>query len=157
MEKQDFNVVEKDSSNVKKPIKKFAQSFKSVVPTYQLDEKTHKLVETGFRDIQKEIDSYADCALNKMLDKFLNVEDKISEQFNVVDTDEVVETANNFDLADLGEALEVAEIYREKYGLPLSSTPHEIFAYIKQKEKDVNSKIENLKLKNEKGEIYNNA
>lgn len=156
METKDFEIVKKDCSTNEKVVKPFTQKFRSVYPTYELDKKINKLVETGTRDVQKEINSHRECALDLMLDKFLDREKEFKQQYDVVDGDGVVEyKSSTLDLAELGDALELADIYREKYGLPLSSTPQEVFSYVKQKELEINAKIKSLQEK--ESEVMDNA
>lgn len=105
----------------------FSQSFSSVVKTYQLTAKGDRIVENGFKDVQKEIDSFKECALDHMLDKFL---DPIKNQ-NVQLVDGVAEVAH-VDLIDLSDMAQQKETLAVKYGLSKDCSLNDIYFAIKK-------------------------
>lgn len=106
---------------------KYSQSFTSLVPTFILDSKSDCLVETGYKDIQKEIDSHQDCALDNMLEKFL---DPIQNS-NIQYVDGITEVAN-IDLIDLADMSNDKEELAVKYGLNKDASLNDIYEAIKK-------------------------
>ena len=105
---------------------KYSQSFTSLVPTFILDSKSDCLVETGYKDIQKEIDSHQECALDIMLDKFL---DPIKNA-NIQYVEGITEVAN-IDLIDLADMSNNKEELAVRYGLNKDASLNDIYEAIK--------------------------
>lgn len=94
------------------------ETFKSVVPEYQLDEKKNVLIVTGTIDLQELIQSSADCALKAILDKFGGI---IPEAFQKPtppiqeESDEVNVIQIKSDIDKLNDILDFQEGLRERY------------------------------------------
>lgn len=128
-----------------------SQSFTPYQDQYVLDPATNELVKLEVqRNVQKYIESFADCALECVMDKFLNVQS--------VDNDNIIETYNQrrVDLADLGAFMELAEEYREKYEMPLTASVSEIYARIDKESQDLKLQLGEKMKQNLKLEITNN-
>lgn len=150
----------------KKPV--YQQTFDYLVTDYEWDGIRECLVEKPVkRDLFEEIQSNKDCALDVILDKFGGyppVQDGKIPITGIVDLDEC-ERGN--DLLKMASLIDTAEMYREKYNLPLSMSVSEIYDAIdklavEMKEFYDNSLTENVKeksvekveeKKNEKKEI----
>lgn len=143
-EKNGYAIITKTLRLSKKNGASFSQSFKSVVPTYALDEKNHILVETGFKDLVKEINSYADCALDKMLDKFLESSFEFQNQYEIHDDGSVRDLTFNNDLASLGDVYEQVDLLKEKYGLDVNMSINDVYKFIEMKKAQIKQKIESL-------------
>lgn len=95
-----------------------AQSFDKVVPEYQLDEKTNSLVMVGTKDLQEIVQSSADCALKKVLDKFGGIvpDGYMQPSVNVVgESDDVNVVDLKEDLDYYQEVLDFQEDLRQRY------------------------------------------
>ena len=150
----------------KKPV--YQQTFDYLVSDYEWDGVRECLVEKPVkRDLFEEIQSNKDCALDIILDKFGGyppVQDGKVPIHGIVDLDE---TERRNDLLKMASLIDTAEMYREKYNLPLSMSVSEIYDAIdklsvEMKEFFDNSLTENVKeksvenvevKKNEKKEI----
>lgn len=121
------------------------QQFSEEVPDYVLNPDTNELEELSIpKNVQKYIDSYIDCALERILERAMPSED--SQQ-----TDPVEEyTGAVQDLALLGEAMEQAEFYREKFGLSNYATIAEIYGRVDEQAKLLKQQIaeKNKEVKN---------
>lgn len=97
------------------------ETFKSVVPEYQLDEKKNVLIVTGTIDLQELIQSSADCALKAILDKFGGI---VPEAFQTPtppikeDSDKVNVFQIKSDIEQLNDVLDFQEDLRERYKFP---------------------------------------
>lgn len=99
-----------------------AQKFDYIRPEYKLDCSKDILVKTGDINVYELIQSNADCALDKVLDKFL-MRDNIDNHVVQLVDDKPYECANiNLDLSDLGSAYEKMDSLREKYNVPANYT-----------------------------------
>lgn len=150
----------------KKPV--YQQTFDYLVTDYEWDGIRECLVEKPVkRDLFEEIQSNKDCALDVILDKFGGyppVQDGRVPVEGIVDLDEC-ERGN--DLLKMASLIDTAEMYRDKYNLPLSMSVSDIYDAIdklavEMKEFYDNSLTENVKekpvekveeKKNEKKEI----
>lgn len=101
---------------------KYAQSFKRVVPVYDLDEKNNSLVVVGTKDLQELINSYRDCGLDVILEKYGVLPETLLPK-----TPRDV-SSDVFDASDLRDDLEVLcdysaelDFLRERYQMPLAS------------------------------------
>lgn len=99
--------------------------FSDYVPDYILNSSTNELEEAPKqKNIQAYIDSFLTTSLQASLEKFLpkvqSVVDDVADSY-----DKSVQ-----DLALLGETMEVAEEYREKYGLSDNATISDIYSRV---------------------------
>lgn len=101
---------------------KYAQSFKRVVPVYDLDEKNNSLVVVGTKDLQELINSYRDCGLDVILEKYGVLPETLLPK-----TPRDV-SSDVFDASDLRDDLELLCDYsssldelRNTYGMPFAS------------------------------------
>ena len=86
----------------------------------EYDEENDTLVVVGRINCQERIQSSADCALNKILDKYLpeQIVQSLKDKNPIgVDNEHVFERAPAPDLADLGAEYERLEELKEKYNL----------------------------------------
>lgn len=115
----------------KKPV--YQQTFDYLVTDYEWDGVRECLVEKPVkRDLFEEIQSNKDCALDVILDKFGGyppVQDGKVPIQGIVDLDE---TERGNDLLKMASLIDTAEMYREKYNLPLSMSVSEIYAAIEK-------------------------
>ena len=143
----------------KKPV--YQQTFDYLVTDYEWDGVRECLVEKPVkRDLFEEIQSNKDCALDIILDKFGGyppVQDGKVPIEGIVDLD-VTERGN--DLLKMASLIDTAEMYREKYNLPLSMSVSEIYAAIEKTAAEVKEIVDKdlsiVKVeekKNEKKEI----
>lgn len=135
----------------KKPV--YQQTFDYLVTDYEWDGVRECLVEKPVkRDLFEEIQSNKDCALDVILDKFGGyppIQDGKVPIEGIVDFDE---TERGNDLLKMASLIDTAEMYREKYNLPLSMSVSEIYDAIdklavEMKEFYDNSLTENVKEK----------
>lgn len=106
----------------------YQQTFDYEVPDYEWDGVRENLVEKSTkRNLVEEINSYKDCRLDSVLDKFLNPDTNIdmSSVESIVDLDEC-----NQDLLRMGELIALADDYRERYNLPLSMSVSDVYSFI---------------------------
>ncbi|QRV61634.1 hypothetical protein [Gokushovirinae sp.] len=126
----------------KKPV--YQQKFDYLVTDYEWDGIRECLVEKPVkRDLFEEIQSNKDCALDVILDKFGGyppVQDGRVPVQGIVDLDEV-ERGN--DLLIMARFIDTAEMYREKYNLPLSMSVSEIYEAIENTFAEVKEIVDN--------------
>lgn len=139
-----YNVTEKaddKTGEVKTEVLRASQSFNKLVPIYRLNKVTGELENTGeFVDIQEQIDSFKETALNSMLERFMPQV--------VDDTADLTQVDNDLDF--LAESFDIAEEYRERFNLPDKMSHKEIFAHMK----DYSVKLsEKLNVKNGGNEV----
>lgn len=115
----------------KKPV--YQQTFDYLVTDYEWDGVRECLVEKPVkRDLFEEIQSNKDCALDIILDKFGGyppIQDGKVPIQGIVDLDE---SERGNDLLKMASLIDTAEMYREKYNLPLSMSVSEIYAAIEK-------------------------
>lgn len=115
----------------KKPV--YQQTFDYLVTDYEWDGVRECLVEKLVkRDLFEEIQSNKDCALDVILDKFGGyppIQDGKVPIEGIVDLDE---TERGNDLLKMASLIDTAEMYREKYNLPLSMSVSEIYDAIEK-------------------------
>lgn len=114
----------------------FKQSFTPEVDDYILDPVTNELEKKPIpKNVQAYIDSYLECALDRTLERFLP---KVVEEKN----DTYADYTNRCDdLAALGEAMELAEKYRDQFRLPDNATMATIFATVDKSAKELKEKL----------------
>ena len=111
----------------------YQQTFDYLVTDYEWDGVRECLVEKSVkRDLFEEIQSNKECALDVILDKFGGyppVQDGKVPVEGIVDLDE---TERGNDLLKMASLIDTAEMYREKYNLPLSMSVSEIYEAIER-------------------------
>lgn len=119
----------------KKNREDYQQTFSEFVKDYFLDEETGELVEKESpRNVQEEIDSYKDVALNVQLAKLLPDPDQKQGEF-----DEYYQARGDLDdIVRMNQTL--AEI-REAYGLSEDANMEDIRKYIDKVVSDLKKKI----------------
>lgn len=112
------------------------QEFSDYVDSYVLNPETNVLekLETQ-KNIQAVIQSYADIAVEKALERFLPSQVD-TESDPIANYEDSVR-----DLAVLGEAMETAEYYRDEFGLPDSYSIAQIYAEVDKKAQAYKSAI----------------
>lgn len=134
----------------------YQQTFDYLVTDYEWDGVRECLVEKPVkRDLFEEIQSNKDCALDIILDKFGGyppVQDGRIPVQGIVDLDE---SERGNDLLKMASLIDTAEMYREKYNLPLSMSVSEIYAAIEKTAAEV-KEIVDKDLSIEKVEEKNN-
>lgn len=122
----------------------YQQTFDYLVTDYEWDGVRECLVEKPVkRDLFEEIQSNKDCALDAILDKFGGyppVQDGKVPIQGVVDLDE---TERGNDLLKMASLIDTAEMYREKYNLPLSMSVSEIYDAIEKTAVEVKEIVDN--------------
>lgn len=120
-------------SKVKKPT---SQSFSDYKDDYILNPATNELEKTEIpKNIQAYIDSFVECALDRALQRFLPdnvVEDKVS----YADYTQKID-----DLSIIGQSMELAESYRDKYNLPDNYSFAQIYEFVDKQASEIKSKI----------------
>ena len=140
----------------------YQQTFDYLVTDYEWDGIRECLVEKPVkRDLFEEIQSNKDCALDVILDKFGGyppVQDGRVPVQGIVDLDET-ETCN--DLLRMASLIDTAEMYREKYNLPLSMSVSEIYDAIDKLSVEVkeffDKELSNDKVEEKKNEKKENV
>lgn len=117
-----------------------------------------KLVKIGQVNCQEAIQSYEDCALDKILDKYLDQRGNLPDfpKLEQVESDVVLERKEP-DLADLGAEYERIEKLKEKYGLDDSLGYDDVIKELQSRKvkvgsliNEVNNNLIKEKKKNEK-------
>ena len=125
-----------------KPV--YQQTFDYLFTDYEWDGVRECLVEKPVkRDLFEEIQSNKDCALDVILDKFGGyppVQDGRVPVQGIVDLDD---TERGNDLLKMASLIDTAEMYREKYNLPLSMSVSEIYAAIERTAVEVKEIVDN--------------
>lgn len=130
----------------------YTQSFNSKEPEYKLSKDGLSLEVVGEIDVQEKIQSFSSCALDKILDKFLDVSNYVNPNAKI--TDEVFNyTDLKADLVYLGELYDKAEFYKEQFDLPLEYSANEVYKWLNSKSQELGFNIE--KLLKEKGVMNN--
>lgn len=131
-----------------------AQTFDYIRPEYKLDSSKDVLVKVGDINVYELIQSNADCALDKILDKFLMRDNIDNHVIQLVD-DKPYECANiNVDLSDLGSAYEKMDALRVKYNVPANYTSFsDIVNYLQSIKNEVDKRA--IQLEQEKAQKEN--
>lgn len=113
--------------------------FSEYKDEYILNPSTNELEKLPTKvNIQQKIESYLDCALERALERLMP---------NVVgESEEVGENYQNSlqDLASLGEAMEVAEEWRDKLGLPDTFSMAQIYEAVDKQSKSLKAKLDSF-------------
>jgi hypothetical protein len=130
------------------------QTFDYIRPEYKLDSSKDILVKVGDINVYELIQSNADCALDKILDKFLMRDNIDNHVIQLVD-DKPYECANiNVDLSDLGSAYEKMDALRDKYNIPANySSFGDIVNYLQSIKNEVDKRA--IQLEQEKSQKEN--
>ena len=129
------------------PVKQFSEYEDEFQLCEDPDSKDYlKLVKVGQVNCQEAIQSYEDCALNKILDKYLDQRGNLPD-FPVLEKDDsgVVYERKEPDLADLGAEYERMEKLKEKYGLDDSLGYDDVIKELQSRKVKIGSLIDNLK------------
>lgn len=95
-----------------------AQSISSIVPEYEFSEKENTVVQVGSKDMQEYIQSFEDCALDRVLDKFLSGQIPLPSHLTATPTDVVADYDISSDyILEYGKLIDEANNLREKYKL----------------------------------------
>lgn len=95
-----------------------AQSISSIVPEYEFSEKENTVVQVGEKDMQEYIQSFEDCALDRVLDKFLSGQLPLPSHLAAAPTDVVADYDISSDyILEYGKLIDEANNLREKYKL----------------------------------------
>lgn len=108
--------------------KRSQQSFSTIVDEFAYDDVNDSLVVVGKIDLQEKLQSFLSCALDKILDKFLDESNIIEDNINIFDN-----TENISDLAQFGDVIEKAEYYRNLFNLPSDLSYDKVFEQAKMK------------------------
>lgn len=137
-----------------KGFKPDGQSFTKVVPAYDLDEKTNSLVVVSTKDLQALVQSSADCAI-----------DKVFEKYGVLPPQTLPEVKNSsdvpFDATDIRDDFEYLsdvmsdfDDLRSRYSMP-DASPDELLKHVtslkSQLDKDIQSMLSEASLKDNGG------
>lgn len=119
----------------------FEQTFTYIRPEYAKDSSKDCLVKVGDINVYELIQSNADCALDKILDKFLMRDNIDNHVIQLVD-DKPYEVQNiAFDLSDLGSAYEKMDNLRERYNIPANYTSfNDVLNYLQSVQNEVSKR-----------------
>ena len=114
----------------------FKQTFTEYEPDYVYNPDTKHLEPLPDKNVQQYIQSYIECALERALERFMPK--------NVVNAEDTVEDYGEAvqDLGALGEAMEIAEEYREKLGLPDNYSMAQIYSAVDERAKKIKASLE---------------
>lgn len=134
--------------------KRERQKFSEFEKDYILDNEKKCLVETGKTNVQEKIQSHADCALDKVLDTFLDP--RFNGQVPVFSTDflNVVDAPVLQSKLDAQlEAYAYFESLKQKYGLDPTLTYKEVISKLNGSNDKMKEVLKNAKTQNvQKGE-----
>jgi len=134
-------------------------SFSSLVPKYAYDKDTDSLKIIGKIDTYEEIQSNKDCAIDRILNKFLDLGGDENQFFNVVaDITVPVQDAPDISLKDDLELLMKSKAslgeLRNKYGVSDNVSDVEFMKFLNIKLQEVSNLIKNKsEVKDEKIQI----
>lgn len=114
----------------------FAQTFDELIDEWKFSEVEGKPVIAGQINTQKMIQQYGDCALSKILDRFLPEERETLLGKKVVFDDSIVDERGKLlqtDLDDLTEIIDMAEDMRERYGLSETMPIGQVFQTVQNR------------------------
>lgn len=129
------NLKYKTATSARKDSAQHSQTFSEYVKDYVLNPGTNELEELEVpKNIQAKIDSYVNTALESALERFMP---KVVGDDNT----SIDYTAAAEDLAVVGDAMDRAEEYREKFNLPDTMTYKEIYDFIGTQAADLKKKL----------------
>lgn len=120
---------------------RIGQVFELVVPELKYDDKTDTLVEVGKIDIQEQLNSFKETALDAMLDRF-NFIGSNGQQIDL-DPDAVHEFYQTPDLLDLAQVKEKVDDLKEEQGIPWYYDDEQSIAAMNEYENLKKEEIEN--------------
>lgn len=109
------------------------------------DKEKDCLVKVGTIDTKAKINSFGDCALDKVLDKYLDLSKplkqvSIPKEWNQ-DPDKILERVD-YDLADLGSMMANVDKLKVKYGLNPTLSYNEVVSLLNNKSVELKKSIE---------------
>lgn len=120
-------------------VTKYQQDFSKshLKPEYHYNNSTGELTATGgYIDIQKQIDSHAETALDRVMANYMPVE-----------TAETIAVANHTrvtdDLDELAKIIDTANKYKEMYNLDPATSVNDVFKVVKEKSLELKAVLEN--------------
>lgn len=104
---------------------------------WKWDEKQQQLVDVGLVNTQELVQSFENCALSKIFDKFVTDNDvRLALGIETIPefTDDEPVDASSFklDLASVGNVMDLAEDFRERYGLSYDMPYGKVFDYVQK-------------------------
>ena len=134
------------------------QTFSEERTDYILNKATNLLEESPLKvNVQKEIQSHVQTCLEFVLEALNNPESYVKDGNNIQLVDSVAERMQmNEDLAYAGDIFDMAEEYREKFGLSADMSVQDIFAHVKKYSEDMEKRLQEQG-KTTESEVNNNA
>ena len=119
----------------------YTQSFDRMVDDWQFSEEKDAPILIGKKDIQAYIQSFADTALDKILDKFLTgglqvPVTRVQEEDGINDIDYTREPMLTY-----AELLDKAEEYRERYKLSDELNALDVFKFVEENSKKLQKSV----------------
>lgn len=126
-----------------------AQTFKRIVPTYELDDKTNSLVVVSTKDLQELVQSSRDCGLDVVLEKYgvlpTSVPPAVSSKTDVpFDASDVRD-----DFEYLSETMSEFEELRIRYSMP-DATPEQLLTHVNGLKSNIDKSIQDSLLSQKK-------
>lgn len=119
----------------------YKQTFKRVVPVYELDESSKNLVVVGTKDLQELIQSSRDCGLDVVLEKYGALPPQMLPEVSSVSSEPYDATDIRDDLCILADFAEDIENMRVRYNMPMASFD-ELQKHIAKLKLDTDKKIQ---------------
>lgn len=144
---------------VERPARRMAvQTFSEERTDYILNKATNLLEESPLKvNVQKEIQSHVESCLEFVLEALNNPESYVKDADNVKVVDSVAErNAMNEDLAYAGDIFDLAEEYRERFGLSADMSVQDIFAHVQKYSDEMGKRLQEQG-KNTESEVNENA
>lgn len=118
-----------------------SQSFKRVVPVYELNDKTNSLVVVDTKDLQEIVQSSRDCGIDVIFEKYgvlptsplPDVSKKSEEVFDASDIRD--------DFEYLSDVMSEFDSLRERYNMP-NASPQELVKHISKLKSDLDVNIQ---------------
>lgn len=134
------------------------QTFSEERTDYILNKTTNILEESPLKvNVQKEIQSHVETCLEFVLEALNNPDSYVRDADNVKFVDRVAERMQmNEDLAYAGDIFDMAEEYRERFGLSADMSVQDIFAHVKKYSEDMGKRLQEQG-KTTVSEVNNNA
>ncbi len=138
-----LNLKYKTAMTARKDSAQHSQNFSEYAKDYVLNPGTNELEELEVpKNIQAKIESYVNTSLEAALERFMPK--VVAEDDTPADYVRAVE-----DLAILGDAMDKAEEYREKFSLPDKMTYAEIYEFIGKQAAELKTKLGEINKKKE--------
>lgn len=131
---------------LKRKREEFQQTFSNFETDYILDQEKKELVEVGKINLQEKIQSNASCALDKILDKFLDI-NSINNMQHIEFSDEVIDAPlKQSNLDEVAYAKNQILDLKHKYGVDDSVSDSEVIKLLNNKLEELNKQIEQLNI-----------